>query len=524
MVHLWIVDLKSSKNMNFSGATIFPISQNTTENPFYVTKTADGSGLTLYVKNLTEESCVSFQADNINIDSKPLPDLHSLRIYVDPVEPLGSTQMEYELVLSIFGTNRFGFFSLASIRSFTQEIRDGVVTSPYYFHRAQGLEYTLFFCTGLYIISLGILFLFVYPEPTKARFPFVTFILLVITACLYAFAGSGWEKAHLHPLADYEALTKGLSVFFHGYDGHITGNLFYFIPLSILMESWLKLRRDIGTFIGWYVFPLLLPLFIRGFGLSLSIESMTWVLWARIIKEKRKKKVDLLLTIFSGIPSIVFFGWFYQILFSRSTIPYYQSLELLHVAWGLITLVGLLIVASLVYRKQLIQFALNFRKPKEKKDEEPQPKGKITFMSIMRMDDLDEKVRNTIAERNLTLAGFTLTALAFIIGFYKEDLATATILILPLMSAMFLFFLGSQLAHEAEFFWQIFSADVCQYFGVIALMVSFYYFISRNLQDTILVLFPILLIVILAIFLAKGLWGIIRFYKEYKKRKEASKK
>ena len=525
MVHLWIVDLKNSKNMNFSDATTFPISQNTTERPFYVTKTADGSGLTLYARNLTEGSCVGFQVDNIGIDSETLSDIHALRIYADPVEPLGSTQMEYELVLSIFGTNPLGYFSLASICSFTQEIREGVVTSPYYLYRAQGSEYTIFFCIGLYLVSLGILFLFVYPEPTKKWFPFATFTLLVITACLYVFAGSGWEKAHLHPLADYEALTRGLSVFFHGYDGHITGNLFYFIPLSILMETWMRLRRDIGTFIGWYVFPLLLPLFIGGFGLSLSIESMTWVLWARIIlEERKKKKVDLLLTIFSGIPSIVFFGWFHQILFSRSTIPYYQSLELLHVAYGLVTLVGLLVIAGLVYRKQLIRFVLSLPKPMEKKDEEPESKGKITFMSIMRMDDLDEKVRNIIAERNLTLAGFTLTALAFIIGFHKENLATASILILPLMLAMFLFFLGSQLAHEAEFFWQIFFADVCQYFGVMALMVSFYHFISKNLQDSILVLFPILLVVILAIFLTKGLWGIIEFYKDYRKRKEVSKK
>lgn len=368
MVHLWIVDLKTAKNMNFSDATIFPVSQNTTEKPFYVTKTVDGSGLTLFVKNLTEESWVSFQADNIIIYSETLSDFHALRMYVDPVEPLGSTQMEYELVLSIFGSNIFGHYSLASLHSFTEEIREGVVTSPYYFYRSQGLEYTILFCSCLYIVSLGILFLFVYPKPTRNRFPFVTFTLLVIATCMYVFAGSGWEKTYLYPLADYEALTRGLSVFFHGDDRHITGNLFYFIPLSILMESWLRLRRDLGTFIGWYVFPLLLPLFLKGgFGLSLSIESMTWVLWARIIIEKRKRKADLLLTTFSGIPSIVFFGWFQKFLFFRSAIPYDQSHELLHVAYGLVTLAGLLIIASLVYRKQLIQVVLNLRKPKEKK-------------------------------------------------------------------------------------------------------------------------------------------------------------
>jgi len=359
MVHLRIVDLKNSKNMDFTDATISPVSQNTTEKPFYVTKTVDGSGLTLFVKNLTEENSVAFQADNIIIYSETLSDFHALRMYVDPVEPLGSTQMEYELVLSIFGSNIFGRYSLASLHSFTQEIREGVVTSPYYSYRTQGLEYTVFLCVSLYFVSLGILFLFVYPEPTKNRFPFVTFTLLAITTYLYAFVGSGREWANLHPLVDYRDLTSPLSVFFHGYNQHITGNLFYFIPLSLLMESWLRIRKNVGTLIVWYFLPLLLPQTlvycgIRGFGLSLSIESMTWVLWLRIMKEWMKKRIDILLTILSGIPSFVFFGWLYEILFSRSPIPYYQNLEFIHVGYGAITLVGLIVICT---RRRLIEYA-----------------------------------------------------------------------------------------------------------------------------------------------------------------------
>ena len=363
MVHFWIVDLRNSKSMNFSDATIVPVSQNTTEKTFYVTKTVDGSGLNLYVKNLTEKSYVSFQVDNINVNTETLLDLHSLRIYVDPVEPLKTTQMEYRLVLSIIGSNFFGQFSLASMYSFTEEIREGIVTSPYRFYRAQVLEYAAFFCINLYAVGLGIVFLLVYPEFTKHRFPFVTLVLILVTTFLYVFVGSGYERSYLQPLANYKILTSRMSVFFHGYDQHITGNLYYFVPLSLLMESWLRLRKNMGAFIVWYLLPLLLPqtltvIGLGGFGLSLSIESMTWFLWIRIMKEKINKKLDVLLTIFSGIPSFVFLGWLYEFLFSRAISPFHQAHEFIHVGYGAITLVGLVIIYTW---KQVVEFAEEVR-------------------------------------------------------------------------------------------------------------------------------------------------------------------
>jgi len=151
-------------------------------------------------------------------------------------------------------------------------------------------------------------------------------------------------------------------------------------------------------------------------------------------------------------------------------------------------------------------------------------KRKVTFMSVLKMNKLDRKVCDTIADRNLTLAGFTLTAVTFIIGFYKENFAAATTLLSSLLLAMFLFFLGSQLAHEAEYFWQIFSADVCQYVGVISLMFSFTYFISENLQVTIVMLFPIVFGAILVVYLVRGAWRIYKFYKEFKSKKETNSK
>jgi len=141
-----------------------------------------------------------------------------------------------------------------------------------------------------------------------------------------------------------------------------------------------------------------------------------------------------------------------------------------------------------------------------------------SFISIMKMSELDPEVRKILAERNLTLAGFSLTALAFIIGIYRENISQATTLILPLLSAMFLFFLGSQFAHEAEYFWQVFSSDIFQYVGVIALMVSFYLFTYDKIQCNIIMLFPIVLIIILVAYLVRGGIRIFKFYKRYRNK------
>jgi len=160
----------------------------------------------------------------------------------------------------------------------------------------------------------------------------------------------------------------------------------------------------------------------------------------------------------------------------------------------------------------------------ESNQEQKSRNNKVTFMSIMKMNNLDRKVCNLVADRTLTLAGFTLTALTFIIGFYKENLASAATLLSSLLIAMFLFFLGSQLAHEAEYFWQIFSADVCQYVGIITLMVSFTYFISENLKVQIVMLFPLVFGAISVVYLIRGARRIYKFYKEFKSKKEMNLK
>jgi hypothetical protein len=76
---------------------------------------------------------------------------------------------------------------------------------------------------------------------------------------------------------------------------------------------------------------------------------------------------------------------------------------------------------------------------------------------------LDREEFRHIAHRNLTLAGFTLTALSITVGFYRENLADGLTLTSLLLSSMLLFFLASQMAYEAERLWHGYTADILHY-------------------------------------------------------------
>lgn len=120
-----------------------------------------------------------------------------------------------------------------------------------------------------------------------------------------------------------------------------------------------------------------------------------------------------------------------------------------------------------------------------KKDEKKNDKKTTKcFLCFLFLSNLDRSVCNIIADRNLKLAGFTLTSLALILGFYKDNLPEVSIILTPVLFSMFSFFVGSQLAHEAEIFGQILFADILQYLGVASLMLSFGFFLDDKIGTT----------------------------------------
>ena len=117
----------------------------------------------------------------------------------------------------------------------------------------------------------------------------------------------------------------------------------------------------------------------------------------------------------------------------------------------------------------------------ESKTEGTSGKKSSSILSVLRLSNLDRKVCDIIADRNLKLAGFTLTSLAIMIGLYSDNLSDARLVLVPLLFSMFFFFLGSQIAHEAEFLGEILLADIFQYFGVFSLMLFLGFFLGDKI-------------------------------------------
>jgi len=329
-----------SGTLKFNNTNTFRLHGN-----FSVWEISDSSGIEVYCSNLAPLDYLSFRVERI----KTTPLLQStrnteLRLSFNNAN---ESDLDYSGVLSILNNNGI---SVASRYYYTVRLNRNSSYSTYE-DRTSLPSYLNVWIATITVFLIGLTAMLAWH---KARcFPIVSVSILLITMSLYVFLGSGYEINWknwwwLFPL----------SVFIHGYNYHINGNLFYFMILSILFESFVRTKgyntkKDI---VNWYLIPLFLPIIVSiptliasqqfGFGLSFSIEIMTWALWAYIIKhyqELIKNKINLLMAILSGIPSVVFLEWVFSYSFGYSTDPYDRSLAAWHIMWGIISGIGVLL-------------------------------------------------------------------------------------------------------------------------------------------------------------------------------------
>ena len=105
-----------------------------------------------------------------------------------------------------------------------------------------------------------------------------------------------------------------------------------------------------------------------------------------------------------------------------------------------------------------------------------------SFFDILKLGGLDRKFCDVVADRNLKLAGFTLTSLALALGFFQEANSATDVILVTLLFSLFLFLVGSQLAHNAEKFYEIFLADIFESASIIILMLQYSPQLGRNLK------------------------------------------
>lgn len=147
-------------------------------------------------------------------------------------------------------------------------------------------------------------------------------------------------------------------------------------------------------------------------------------------------------------------------------------------------------------------------------DKERKKNGFEIFVSLMK-EGCDKESRKSWYSGSLTLAGFTLTSLSLIIGFYRTNLNDAMWIISGIIISLFSYFLSYYVAMESETFWQLSFAIFLQYGGTLILMVSFAIFLQNIGMWQSVVYIPIILVIILGLFLLTGAIRFNDFFKKY---------
>ena len=311
------------------------------------------AGVRFILHNFTSGSTIQIKLYNIHINrSFSLSEVYVSVRFFDLVTSKNIQEIEYKATFSVMYKTIFGTtFSAASLHKET--------TYPHTFYRK---EVTPLFTNAL-IAGLAILFVWEIIALIKPRsfryFPFFSLMLILVTIYLYVFVGSSYEVRNEWELIPF------LSVFFHGFDNHIKYNLLYFSIVSFLFETWLDLKNDKNL-----LFLYLLFLFIPGccgFGLSGSIETLTFLLWGYIIRNYRyliKSGRDVIFCILSGISAKGFVEWAFDYLLEFSSYdPYYTDLALRHIFCGIFS--GIIVLLLLLKFPNVLKLYWNVKNQKQ---------------------------------------------------------------------------------------------------------------------------------------------------------------
>ncbi|MFH7835682.1 MAG: hypothetical protein QXL51_03715 [Candidatus Aenigmatarchaeota archaeon] len=216
-------------------------------------------------------------------------------------------------------------------------------------------EVLFIFILSLVLIIIGI-FLIFNKFISWLRHPLFTHIILLINTFTYVFIGTGNEVNLLPELSWFKTYLP-LSIFYHADIDHLIFNLVYFLIISTLAETWLNVKSKMDAFI-YYISPFIFNAILDisriisyGYlpmGLSFVVILLTINVWAYILKNWKqviKKRVDVLVTLLSGIPMFSLINWTLYLLLSEKIIGAFNtSLALSHVIMGIIGLIMVFII------------------------------------------------------------------------------------------------------------------------------------------------------------------------------------
>lgn len=141
-----------------------------------------------------------------------------------------------------------------------------------------------------------------------------------------------------------------------------------------------------------------------------------------------------------------------------------------------------------------------------------------TLKKILNYEDLERSEFIQSSRRSLTLAGFTLSSISLLIGTYQNNLKEISGMLIPLFVAIFLFFLSSKFALEAQVFWEGLLAEALEYGGEFYIIFALRTFLLNEVSLISISWLPIITAIIIAVFVIRSFVNLIYMYSHMKKR------
>jgi hypothetical protein len=143
--------------------------------------------------------------------------------------------------------------------------------------------------------------------------------------------------------------------------------------------------------------------------------------------------------------------------------------------------------------------------------------GKVTFRNLELKEG--KVVARELGRNGLVLSGFSITTIAFLLSQYREPFLQDLLVVKLLLISLALYFLVSEVARNAVYYWEYALAD-CSYVAASIILFSAiaYVIYAIRLGAEVFSLF-LIVIGLLTVSLGYSLCGFWRMYKQESKKR-----
>jgi hypothetical protein len=136
------------------------------------------------------------------------------------------------------------------------------------------------------------------------------------------------------------------------------------------------------------------------------------------------------------------------------------------------------------------------------------------FKESLRLGSVElRKTSRDLSNKSLVFAGFTLTALIFVAGFYKENLTQVSGIITLFLIGFVLFLISAEITRNAAFGWEYFVGEILYLVAtafIMGVLIMFFKSTIESFMQNLSIIMILAYIAFLSVYIINSVYSLTR--------------